>query len=79
VKPTAAAAVVVLWATSYLPGCAGMGKNKAPTTQPSTAADRALQDPSRYSPDWSDTNVVGDTAGFDRKGLKKDLGHVIMP
>ena len=42
--------------------------------------DRAMKDPFGYKPDWSDTDVSrGGAAELDRDGLKKDLGHVIMP
>ena len=62
-------------------GCAG--KQGASTTRPLSAAersDKALRDPFRYSPDWSDTDTGGSgTAELDRKGLQRDLGHVIMP
>jgi len=74
-----------LWAllciVSGLAGCAG--KQDGPTTRPLTAAersDKALKDPFHYSPDWSDTDTGNSgTADFDRKGLQRDLGHVIMP
>jgi hypothetical protein len=62
-------------------GCAN-DKKKAPTTQPSGGgdpADRAMRDPARYSPDWSDTGVTNDTDKLDRKGLGRDLGNVFMP
>ena len=64
-------------------GCAGEQKNKTPTTQPMTAAersDKALRDPFGYSPDFGDTDSSrGGDAALDRKGLQRDLGHVIMP
>ena len=64
-----------------LAGCAA--KQEGPTTRPSTAAersDKALKDPFGYSPDWSDTETGhSGTADLDRKGLRRDLGHVIMP
>jgi len=62
-------------------GCAA--KHQAPKTQPMTAAersDKAMQDPFGYSPDFSDTEGVGGgTAGFDRKGFRRDVGNVIDP
>ena len=62
-------------------GCAG--KNNGPTTRPLTSAersDKALKDPFGYSPDWGDADTArSGTADLDRKGLRRDLGHVIMP
>jgi hypothetical protein len=61
-------------------GCAA--RQQAPTTRPLTASersDKALQDPFRYSPDFSDTEGGGGTADLDHKGLRRDLGNVIMP
>ena len=69
-----------LGAGLLLAGCAGKGTSA--TTRPSTASersDKALRDPFKYSPDWSDTDIAGDTHKMDRKGLERDLGHVIMP
>lgn len=70
-----------LCAVLCIAGCAG--RHDGPTTRPLTAAersDKALRDPFRYSPDWSETDVGGGgTADLDRKGLQRDLGHVIMP
>ena len=61
-------------------GCASRN-TQSPATQPSGGdpADRAARDPSKYSPDWSDTNISGDTDKLDRKGLRRDLGNVFMP
>ena len=64
-----------------LAGCAN--KNSGPTTRPASAdkpAERAKKDPFGYSPNFSDTEMGGvRDPEFDRDGLKKDLGHVIMP
>jgi len=64
-----------------LSGCAP--KHNHPTTRPLTAAersDKAMQDPFGYSPDFTDTEGVGGgTAGFDRKGFRRDVGNVIDP
>ena len=87
-KPArAAAAAIVLLALPLagwpVAGCAGKGKGAAPTSQPASAdpSDRALKDPFKYSPDFSDTSM-GSSRGpaeFDRKGLQKDIGNVLMP
>ena len=71
---------VVLCLALLAGGCANRSQH-SPTTQPSGGdpADRATRDPSRYSPDWSDTNISGDTEKLDRKGLRRDLGNVFMP
>ena len=69
--------LLVIGAVFVVAGCGG-GKQSGPTTKPS---DKAAKDPFGYSPDWSDTEIGGtrrDT-GFDREGLKRDMGHVIMP
>jgi hypothetical protein len=60
-------------------GCGGKGSGA--TTKPSAKpSDKALKDPFDYSPDFSDTEIGSSRAPeFDRQGLKKDLGHVIMP
>ena len=69
-----------------LSACAGKGG--ADAKRPETAQerqDRAMKDPFGYKPDWSDTSVGGRGSGsrgvadLDKDGLKKDLGHVIMP
>ena len=64
-------------------GCAGKGNGASPTSQPASAdiSDRALKDPFKYSPDFSDTEMGTGRgpAEFDRKGLKKDIGNVLMP
>jgi hypothetical protein len=63
-------------------GCANQ-KQQSSTTRPSgpggDPADRATRDPSGYSPDWSETNIGGDTEKLDRNGLRRDLGNVFMP
>ena len=78
-----AAGVAMVGLVLSVAGCAGNDKAASPTTRPASAAergDRALKDPFKYSPDWSDTDVGGGgTADFDRKGFQKDLGHVLMP
>ena len=62
-------------------GCAA--KHDAPTTRPLTASersDKALRDPFGYSPDFSETDRgAGGDAQLDHKGLRRDLGNVIMP
>ena len=71
---------LLLTAALLLAGC--RGKENSPATQPSSRdpSDKALKDPFGYSPDFSDTEIGGSRAPeFDRQGLKKDLGHVIMP
>ena len=72
--------LLLLGACVLVAGCSN--KQHGPTTRPASAAersDKALRDPFRYSLDWSDADVVGDTNKLDRKGLERDLGHVIMP
>ena len=63
-----------------LSACAKQG---ASAGRPETARerqDRAMKDPFGYKPDWRDTNISsGGVADLDGDGLKKDLGHVIMP
>ena len=58
-------------------------KKPATADRPPTAQerqDRAMKDPFGYKPDWKGTNVSsGGVAELDKDGLKKDLGHVIMP
>ena len=58
-------------------------KKPAPPGRQPTAQerqDRAMKDPFGYKPDWRDTNISsGGVADLDKDGLKKDLGHVIMP
>jgi hypothetical protein len=57
-------------------GCAGAPKEKTAQER----QDEALRDPFRYKPDWKDSSVTGgDTADLDKDGLKRDLGHVLMP
>ena len=72
---------LIVWGALALGGCAG-NKGK-PTTQPATAAgpaDKAMRDPFGYSPSWGEAEEIGsDDFKLDRKGLKRDLGHVIMP
>jgi hypothetical protein len=73
-------ALLPLGAALLAAGCSN-GKGSA-TTRPATAAersDKALRDPFRYSPDWSDADVGADDDKLDRRGLERDLGHVIMP
>jgi len=65
-----------------LAGCSH-GKEGKPTTRPAAAddpADKAMRDPFGYSPSWGEAEEIGsDTYKLDRKGIKRDLGHVIMP
>jgi hypothetical protein len=63
---------------ALLLGCAAAPKEKEMTAR--ERQDEALRDPFRYKPDWKDTSVTGgDTADLDKDGLKRDLGHVLMP
>jgi len=69
-----AALSLMLSACAKEPAAAG----RQPTAQ--ERQDRAMKDPFGYKPDWKDTDISrGGTAELDRDGLKKDLGHVIMP
>ena len=55
----------------------------ASKTQEKTAQERqdeAMKDPFRYKPDFKDNSVTsGGPTDLDKDGLKKDLGHVLMP
>ena len=66
--------LLTLSACAKKPAAAG----REPTAQ--ERQDRAMKDPFGYKPDWKDTDISGGgTAELNRDGLKKDLGHVIMP
>jgi hypothetical protein len=60
-----------------LAGCAGNPTPSAKSTR--DRQDEALRDPFHYKPDWSDTDVSGgDTAKFDKQGLKRDLDDLFL-
>jgi hypothetical protein len=61
------------------PGCA----SREPTTRPMTARERqadALHDPMNYKPGMDEHDISGgDVGNFDRKGMKRDIDHVLNP
>lgn len=67
-------------AALWMAGCASKPAADARPPTASERGERAIQDPFRYKVDWDDTDVTGgDTGELDRKGLQRDLGHVLMP
>jgi hypothetical protein len=60
----------------FLGACSSAPKEKSAQER----QDEAMRDPFRYKPNWKDSSVTGgDTADLDKDGLKRDLGHVLMP
>jgi hypothetical protein len=77
-KGRRAVALAVCGFALLLGGCAGAPREKEKSAR--ERQDEALRDPFRYKPDWKDSSVTGgDTADLDKDGLKRDLGHVLMP
>lgn len=73
---TASAVFITVWLLVVTSGCESGPKQKTAQER----QDEAMRDPFRYKPDWSDSSVTGgDDRTLDKDGLKRDLGHVLMP
>ena len=67
--------LVAALAASSAAGCAGESSDSG-----YDRTQRALDDPMGYKPDMRGTDVSGGKdAELDKKGLKRDLDHVLMP